>query len=264
MPVYLKVLILAVVQGITEFLPISSSGHLAIAGHFMGFKDTDSVNLAIVLHAGSLVAIVAYYRLEIWRIIRDFDWRMVLMLGIGTVPAVIVGLSLTLTGFDAKLEQDGLWWIAIPGLLVTAAILRFLHRPDPEGRPLAQMRWQDALVVGLLQAVAITPGISRSGSTISAGTRMGLQRTDAATFSFLLGIIAISGAVVLKARDVLEPSETQIGLGVLALGFVVSAAVSYVALVALIRTLKHGKFVLFSYYCLAVALCALVGAWLHG
>jgi hypothetical protein len=118
MAVALKVFLLAVIQGVTEFLPVSSSGHLVIAGTLMGFEAEENVHLAIVLHAGSLVSIAAYYWREIWRIVREFDWKMVLMLGIGTVPAVIVGLSLKLNHLDDRMENI---WVASAGLLVTAA-----------------------------------------------------------------------------------------------------------------------------------------------
>jgi undecaprenyl-diphosphatase len=125
------------------------------------------------------------------------------------------------------------------------------------------MGWLDAVTIGLLQAVAIMPGISRSGSTISMATRRGLAREEAATFSFLLGMIAISGAIVLKSKDLFDASQVKgatLGPGVLSLGFVVSAGVGYVALRLLIRTLKRGKFALFSYYCLAMAVLGFIAA----
>ncbi len=195
----LEILILAVVQGLTEFLPVSSSGHLVLLQNLMRTHEGDLM-LNVVLHTGTLVSVLAVYRRDILRLLRcDRAALMyVLALAVGTLPAVLVGLLLK----DVVEAAFAAPVYAAFGLLVTGAVLLSTRAARPAAQ--APGEWEPrpvplgkALLVGCAQALAICPGISRSGSTIAASLWLGLARAEAARFSFLLSVPAIGGALVL-------------------------------------------------------------------
>jgi undecaprenyl-diphosphatase len=193
-----EILILAVVQGITEFLPISSSGHLVVLATFLsperGSAAFDIADLNIVLHGGTLGSILIFYGKRIWQLLTT-DRRVLGLLVIGTVPAVGVGIPIKLFASDTILSNPLLAGVC---LIITGGLLAWIGRMPRGEQPYQQLTYRAALGIGLSQAAAIMPGLSRSGTTISIGMRLGLAPTAAATFSFLLAIPAIGGACVLE------------------------------------------------------------------
>ncbi len=258
---WLYVTITAAVQGVAEFLPISSSGHLSLLSALCGYEEDESLSLSIILHAGSLAAICVFYFKTLWGFLRKENFRLLLAVIAGTVPAGIAGVIIKSSGALEKALLGSLTLTGF-GFVITAALLYLLDKTaekNLEGctAELNQITIKQALITGCVQAVAIIPGISRSGSTIAAGVLGKIRRDHAATFSFLLAIPAIGGAALLELLHLLKHSgETaeNFGGGELALGFLVSAAVSYGALCWLIKLIGKGKLHRFSYYLLPLGL----------
>ena len=247
----LKYILLAVLQGITEFLPVSSSGHLVLFGAIAGFTGEENVSLGILLHAGSLFAIVAFYFQVLVGFFKRDQLKLLLMVIAGSVPAGIAGVAIKLSGLDDTLFGNP---IAVAlAFWVTATLLRMTSKPKLAAKcepvELKNISLKQALIVGFVQAFAILPGISRSGSTIASGVLCGIKREDAATFSFLLATPAICGAILLEILKAYKGAITVQGDWVaLAAAVVVSAAVSYISLKFLVNIVKRGKLVWFSWY----------------
>ncbi len=246
------ILILAVIQGIAEFLPISSSGHLVLASHWLGDQSA-SADVNIVLHAGTLLSIIVFYARQIAALI-DRDRQAIPFIVVGTIPAVVLGLLIK-SQFESVLENP---WLAASMLFVTGALL-LISRTLPEGEiELVSIGYPKALLIGLFQAFALMPGISRSGSTIVAGLLAGTKRETAATFSFLLAIPAIAGASLLEIIDLARGAEASASVGTLAIGAMVSFVVGLVSLTWLIRWLRSGKLHLFAFWCFLIGGTALL------
>jgi len=234
------------IQGLTEFLPVSSSGHLVLVPAIFGF-DEPSLAASVMLHLGTLLAVVAYYRRDLLRLVHlrtDPEARRILMLlAVGTIPAALVGL--TLEGpIETVLSEP--WMVAVQ-LMVSGAILVFALLVARGVRRLAEGRWPDGVVVGLAQAFALIPGISRSGMTITAGMAQGFQRSEAARYAFLLSIPAIAGAGLLEGLDLLKYGGFTWGLLV---GMGVAALTGYLAIALLLRALARVGLIPFAAYCL--------------
>lgn len=263
LPFWLHVVILAVVQGLTEFLPVSSSGHLVLTQTFLGIQ-TPGVLLELVLHLGTLLAVAVHYRDDLVFLARGAagaifgrrrarDYRaleMLILLAVGTLPAVAAAL---LTGDwiedsfgDARMTCV---FLMITGLMLLGTL--FIRK----GR--RRVGGFDAVVVGFFQAAALFPGISRSGSTITAGLLRGLRPREAARFSFLLSIPAILGAAVFKAKELSEGLSGSDG-GIYLIGLAVSFIVGYAAISVLLRILQSGRFGFFGIYCLAAGGAGLI------
>jgi undecaprenyl-diphosphatase len=251
-----QVLVLAVVQGVTEFLPISSDGHLVVITPWLtgGETPSDMNAIVVMLHMGTLASILVFYHRALFALLTR-DLNTIPLLILGTIPAVLVGLPLEKWG-DAILNSPLLAALFLP---VTGLIVLYAARGDSAGKQYQQLRWWDALLIGLGQAVAILPGISRSGCTIAAGVKVGLARPSAATFSFLLGAPVIAGAGLLKAVKMVteKPPETSIVL--LGIGALVSFLVGLAALSWLVRWLERGKLHYFGWYC--IVLGGALSAW---
>jgi len=260
-------IILGVVQGLTEFLPVSSSGHLVLTEELLGLS-THNIRFVIVVHLGSLLAVLAVFREEVGRIIRgaykgrvryrkgkwrfpDPNTRMAWLLLLATIPAGLVGFF-----FGDRIESVFFqpFWVGI-FLAVTGLILfcvRFV-KPD-NGSP----NWWRALIIGVAQAVAILPGMSRSGATISAGIYSGVERSRAAEFSFLLSIPIILGAGVLEFGKMVETVPPPAEIVTLLLGAAASAISGYLAIRFLLNVIKKGRLYYFAYYCWLVALIVII------
>jgi undecaprenyl-diphosphatase len=253
---WIEVTLLAVLQGLTEFLPVSSSGHLVLAEHLLGLRE-GGLALAVALHVGTLLSVLWVYagsvRETLWDLLRGRP-RQVLLLLLASVPAGMVGVLFE----DWIEERFGDPRGAAFGLLVTAAVLalsEFLRRrrerarvaPRPVG-PLV------ALGIGAAQAVAILPGVSRSGSTIATALALGVAPADAARFSFLMSLIAVGGAALLQARELVGEEAVGPGVGLLAWGVLLSAVVGWAALRLLLSFLGRGAFGWFALYCGALGL----------
>jgi undecaprenyl-diphosphatase len=196
---YLQTVILGVVQGITEFLPISSDGHLLVIGELLnrmfgrvaGTGD-ENLLLTVALHIGTLAAILIVYWADLWKLLRNF--KLCLLIVLATIPAAVVGLALK-NRIEETFESPTM---AALGWLATAVFLWIGQRYERAGRTFEQVSWSDALLVGCFQATALLPGVSRSGTTIASGMLGGLKRDAATSFSFLIAIPAIAGAIVVK------------------------------------------------------------------
>lgn len=248
LPEPVTVFLLAVLQGVAEFLPISSSGHLVVVGHLLGSDGGMALN--VVLHFGTLISIAVFYRRRILELLGS-DRRVIPLLIAGTIPAAVVGLSIkkgTLNGRSYAWVLDSPLLAGIC-LVVTGLLLILLDRLKEGRLEYQKLGYTRALWIGLAQAVALLPGISRSGSTIVAGTACGLNRQSAATWSFLLAIPAIGGAMVLEMLELLS-GETRIATPwhLLAMGVVVSAAVGLASLSLLVRMLDRGKLHWFAWW----------------
>jgi len=256
---FVQAAILGAVQGLTEFVPISSSGHLVIVPALFDWPREQGVAFEVLLHSASLLALLIYFSgdlLDLVRGIRQRDrdsMRIGTLLIIGSIPAGLAGLLLD-DFFEA--QYDDAKGAALQ-LLLTAAILvaaeqalRFHERVNAtRGRALRRMRDMnplDATAVGVGQAVAIIPGISRSGSTIAASLALGISRDDAARFAFLLAIPALVGATILEVPKL---GESEISLGPAIAGFALSLVASYAAIAGLIRYLRSRTLYPFAAYC---------------
>lgn len=249
-------MILAVVQGISEFLPISSSGHVVILADLLS-KDGSQLDIAdlnVVLHVGTLFSIVLYYWHRIWRLLGE-DRRTLGLLAVATVPAVVVGLGVKKYASSAVLENPLLAGFMLP---VTGLILLWGARYRMSLEVYNKLSYQRAFWIGLSQAAAILPGISRSGTTISMGMRMGLAPSSAATFSFLLAIPVIAGAGLLEAISMVRKAEMTTPLPLLMAGMIVSFVVGLAALWLLDHMLRRGRIQYFAFWCIPVGILYVV------
>jgi len=246
------------VQGLTEFLPVSSSGHLALYESLFGGPKQDPLLLSVLVHVASLVAVLVVFRREVRRLLFE-DRRLGVYICIATLPAVAVGL-----GFHDAIEQLTGQPMAVGVLLmVTGLILvagelvaRGLERTDRTEQTMGLWR---VLAVGVVQAAALLPGISRSGITISAGRSLGLTREASVRFAFLLAIPAIAGAGCYEGMKLLTGKvEMTLGAGPAAAGFLAALVSSYVALRLLIRLVRRWGLWVFAPYCFAAGAAALV------
>jgi undecaprenyl-diphosphatase len=253
------ILLLALVQGLTEFLPVSSSGHLLVAAALLVAAGhaplPDQLEVNIVLHVGTLLSVLIFYRQRILRLLSE-DRRVVPLLVVGTLPAVLVGLPLkTLAPQILESVRLAGWMFPLTGMILLWASKRPLT-----GQDYTQLNYRQALWIGSLQAVAILPGVSRSGATIAGGLSTGLRRESSATFAFLLAIPAIAGGAVLEAADLLRgDARTSVPLEVLAMGAACACLVGLVALRWVLAWLHAGKLSYFAWYCIALGLAVL--AW---
>lgn len=250
----LEAIIWGLVQGLTEFLPISSSGHLVVVPAYLELAGYEiaapSLAVSAVLHLGTLIAVLVYFRDDILKVLRlrtDPEGRRIaLLVGIGTIPAAI-GLIVEdrLQAFQDTVSNVGLTLIA------TGVILVIGQRLATGARRLIDGRIPDAVVVGIAQAVALIPGISRSGMTIAAGLGRRFEPTDAARFAFLLGIPAIAAAGLSQLPDLLNGGGTGVEL---ALGLGVAAVSGYAAIAWLLRAMRTVGLYPFAVYCLLIGL----------
>ncbi len=259
-----EAIVLGAVQGLAEFVPISSSGHLVIVPALLGW-DKPGLAFDVLLHAASLIALLVYFSGDLLDLVRGVfagdakSRRLAGLLVVASIPAGAAGLLLG--GFFDERFNDAKSASLL--LLVTAVILvvaeRLMHRNEARAaRTGSRMRTQDdltvggAMIVGMAQAAAILPGISRSGSTIGTGLLLGLDREAAARFAFLLAIPALFGAALVKLPDL---ASGNVGTGAAIAGFISSLVFSYVAVAALLRYLRTNTLYPFAVY---VAIAAVV------
>jgi undecaprenyl-diphosphatase len=247
--------LLGLVQGLTEFLPVSSDGHLVIAQTLLG-SNPEGLLFEIAVHVGTLLAILVFYRMKVLELIRgvlgrnEDSFRYVGKLALATLPAVGVGLFLRDTveeSFDAP-------WTAGVGLLITGTFLATTRFTQGTAKGL-EPGWSQAFVIGCAQALAIGPGVSRSGLTLAVALAFGVAPLAAAEFSFLMGIIAITGAAVLMLPDAIgAPADALRPLWV---GAAVAAVSGLAALALLVQLLRRRRFHWFAGYTWAAGLCFL-------
>lgn len=271
---YLYTAFLGLVQGIAEFLPISSSGHLSLLQNFFGLKSAEETNLFldVLLHLGTLISVFIYYRHDLMDMIREFirgcgalvhpiegeihppaARRMVLLIIVGTLPLFIV---LPIKGYIDNLYGNN-WFIAC-ALLATGFLLFFSDRIAYGKKTERSATLLDAVLIGCSQALATVPGLSRSGTTISAALLLGCRREFAVRFSFLLSIPAVIGANILTLVDAIQVGIDWKLMPAYLLGVVVSAVAGYFAIRLVNMLSNRGKFDNFAYYCWGVGLVALI------
>lgn len=250
---------LGIVQGLTEFLPVSSSGHLMIMQALLGMqKLSDFLLFDLICHLGTLFAIFAYFAKRILALLTT-DHKTLLAVIVATLP--LFGAVLFLPLIEKLFDSPSTLW---PAFFYTGTILLLSDKYGRDKPPelLQQQRWRNAFLIGCSQCIALTPGISRSGSTIATGRLLGLHREEAATFSFLMAIPAILGAVTLEIAKIFFKPEMQqavhIDLLQYSLGFITSFVVGYASLAAVIRIVMHDALKYFAWYCFAVGIFCLV------
>lgn len=247
-----QIIILALVQGITEFLPISSSGHLILIPVLTGWKDQGLIT-DVMVHMGSFVAVLVYFwrdvikltkgGLDLLRLKMSVNARMALWIILATIPAVIFGLYVKKTGLiDSVRGAEIVAWNAI----IFGILMYLADRFGPRIKRMEDIKLPTALAIGVAQAVAIIPGTSRSGITMTAGRALGMTRPEAARFSFLLGIPAIAGAGVLVLSEAVAAGETISNDAILAAILTFFSALAAIAfLMALIKRVSFLPFVIY-------------------
>ena len=260
---FFQAVILGLVQGLAEFLPISSSGHLALLQHFFGINGDSVLIFAVMLHLGTLISVfIVYWKdiakliYELCRCIRDIckgrgprinanpTRRLGFMIIVATIPTAIMGLALNDT-FGAM--YTSIITIGI-SLVITGTILFIAERVGSDKRGVTEMSFLHALFIGIMQGIAITPGISRSGSTLFGGLISGVNREFAVKFAFLISIPSILGSVVVELPEALKAGVPSGAAGPMIVGIIVAAVSGLIAIKTMIRVVSNKKLSYFSYY----------------
>ncbi len=254
----LQAILLGIVQGITEFLPVSSSGHLQLAKELLGVQIDNNITFDVTLHAATVLSTIVVMWSELWRLLRGvFSRRFndeqayVLKIILSMIPAGVVGIA-----FGEQLETlfSNLVFVGCM-LLLTAALLAFAYYARP--RVKEKISYRDAFVIGLAQAAATLPGLSRSGSTIATGLLLGNRRESVASFSFIMVIPVILGKMLLDVCSG-DMAAMEVGAAPLIGGFVAAFVVGAIACRWMISIVTRGKLIWFAWYCLAVGTVSIV------
>lgn len=262
-------LILGIIQGLTEFIPVSSTAHLFVASHLLGLPaDTITFSFNIVIQIGTVVAMLAFFWKDIGQIVKafligvkeknlfeDFYSRLGWLIIVATIPALIVGFFLR--SFVKTMSSDPLLWSAIR-LLFTACLLAFVEYFDRKKRTLESASWLDAITVGLFQTLAVFPGASRSGSTMAGAMLRGFDRPSAARFAFLMSAPILLAAGIFEFIELIAMPNTTEFMPILITGFVTSAIVGWMSIKWLLYYLRNHSLYLFSIYCLIVGVVVLL------
>ena len=258
----LEAIIQVIIQGLTEFLPVSSSGHLSVFQHFFGINGEEAVLSTIVMHMGTLVAVFIAFRKKILALIKEFfsmikdiftgefsykemngNRRMIVMIIVSILPLFVFYIF---KDFFAGLSSDNDIMVEGFAFIYTSVLLYIADRHSNGTKTAGETTVKSALTIGAFQGIALVPGISRSGSTISGALLTGMKREDAVEYSFILGIPVILAGALVEFKDVGTAASES--LGVLIIGFVVSAVVGYLAIGLLKWLIKYNKFRVFSIY----------------
>jgi undecaprenyl-diphosphatase len=267
MPILLIAIILGIVEGVTEFIPVSSTGHLILATELLGFDADKWSAFNVIIQLGAILAIVVLYRRTFWAVLEGMlkgqavSWRFVRNILIAFLPSAILGFLL-INKIEALLGNALVVAVAlIVGGLAILVIERMVKRSDIVG--VAEMPLKTVVGVGLIQCLSMIPGVSRSGATILGGLSLGVERRTAAEFSFFLAIPTMLGATTLelvKHRDTLMAGASGVGFGTVAVGFIVSFVVAIVVVKAFVHYISRHGFAPFAWYRIIVGAAALV--WL--
>jgi undecaprenyl-diphosphatase len=265
-----QTIVLGTIEGLTEFLPVSSTGHLTIAENLMHLE-TDDLGVTAytaVIQIGAIAAAVLYFRRDIVHIVRSFllglgsathrqrpEWRLSLAVILGSIPIAIVGLA---GKHVIETTLRGLWWV-VAGLLLWSVVMVLAERTATQQRHEIDITARDGLVIGLAQCIALIPGVSRSGATISVGLMRGLDRVTATRMSFFLGIPALTAAGLLEAFSARADVAATVGWGTTLVGTVVAFAVAYASIAWLIRFVTSHSIVAFVRYRVALGVVLAAG-----
>lgn len=270
-----KAIILGIVQGLSEFLPISSSGHLVLFSNILDFQES-GLAFDVFVHFGTLIAVVIVFRNDVWEMLRwlpgvpqfvmngmriereeDQYKAMSFFIVVGTIPAAVLGLL-----FEDSIEQLFASPILVLFALFMTAMIMFSSRYTEENKPF--MSLFHAIIIGIAQAFAIIPGISRSGSTIVTSLWLGIRREVAAKFSFLLSVPIILGATILKFKDLMEAPPSSGEMINLVAGTVAAAVSGYLAIIWMLEIIKRQKLEWFGLYCAIVSIGGMVYFYFNG
>ncbi|MBE6189339.1 MAG: undecaprenyl-diphosphate phosphatase [Rikenellaceae bacterium] len=255
----IQAILLGIVQGITEFLPVSSSGHLQIAKELLGVEIDNNITFDVTLHAATVFSTIVVLWRELWKLLKGcFSTRFneeqayVLKVIISMIPAGIIGVL-----FADEIEAlfSSLWFVGLM-LLLTAALLSFAYYAKP--RQKSQISYRDAFLIGVAQAAATMPGLSRSGSTIATGLLLGNEKSSVANFSFIMVIPVILGKMLLDIVSG-EMASMSVPTEALVSGFLAAFISGALACKFMIEIVKRGKLIWFAVYCLAAGIICLIG-----
>lgn len=266
---YFESIILGLVQGLAEFLPISSSGHLALLQYFFGIDGEQVLPFAVLLHFGTLISVFIVYWKDIWELIIELGLtikdlftgrglrlkerpvrKLGVMIIVATIPTGIIGVL-----FNSYFEKMYSSLIAIGiGLIITGFIMFFAEKMGSAKKGIEKMNFRNAIFIGVLQGIAICPGISRSGSTLVGGLSTGLDRAFAVKFAFLISIPSILGSVVMEAPAAIEAGLGGATMGPIIAGVVVAAVSGLFAIKTMIKLVSNKKLTYFSFYVWAVGI----------
>lgn len=261
-----QAILLGILQGATEFLPVSSSGHLVIVPHLLGWPDP-GLALDTILHLGTLVAIVVYFWSDLWRLacaalqslrsrqLDDPDARLAWAIVVATIPGAVLGVLLE----DFFEQLFGMPTVVAGFLLGTAALLLISEYLSKRELPITAMSWWHALWIGLAQALAIVPGLSRSGATIAAGLLFGYRREDAARFSFLLAVPIVFGGGLYQVYKLLRAGVGVVQLQIVGVGFLAAIITGYLAIAGLLMLVRRHSLWPFAVYCAVFGVLVLTG-----
>lgn len=257
-------LILGIIQGLTEFLPVSSSGHLKLGAFFLNVKTKNNLLFSVMVHAATALSTIVIYRKDIGVLLYDllkFKWNdstiYVFKLAISMIPVGIVGVF-----FEDEIESlfSGnvvlvAFMLFITGILLTTT---YFYKNTT-----GKVTWTRALIMGVAQAIAVLPGISRSGATISTGIISGADKSKATRFSFLMVLAPILGASLLKVKDLIEDPSlgSDIGIPALIIGFAAAFVSGLIACQWMIKIVRRGKLIYFAIYCFVISIITLIAYW---
>ncbi len=263
---YIEAVILGIIQGLTEFLPVSSSGHLAIGNYLFGMTDgAENLSFTVILHIATVLSTLVVLRAEVGKLCKgmfQFTWNTEMQYAckilLSMIPIFIVGMF-----FKDSIEAvfgSGLLIVGIC-LIITAGLLYFAYKAKTRSKE--DISWKDAFIIGLAQAVAVLPGLSRSGSTIATGLLLGNKKESVAHFSFLMVIIPILGEALLDCKDLLTMGgSADTSIGIIIAGFVSAFVVGCLACKWMINIVKKGKLIYFAIYCLLAGTLSIILACL--
>ncbi|WP_448851919.1 undecaprenyl-diphosphate phosphatase [Corynebacterium sp. 335C] len=263
---WMQTIVLSIVQGLTEFLPVSSSGHLRIVSELFWGEDAGA-SFTAVIQLGTEAAVLVYFAKDIWRILtawfrglfnkeaRDFDYKMGWMVIVGTIPIGLIGFF----GKDAIREGLRNLWITAAMLILFSFVFILAEKFGRRKRSFGELTMRDAVIMGFAQCLALIPGVSRSGGTISAGLFLNLDREVATRFSFLLAIPAVLASGIFSLPDAFNPEAGQAAsLPQLAVGVLIAFAVGYAAIAWLLRFVANHSFAWFAAWRIPVGLAVMV------
>jgi len=257
-----QIILLGLIQGLTEFLPISSSAHLVIFENLLRVEAHD-LSLEVFLHFGTILAVIYYFREDLTKMLNSIgerfssskenqeSWELIWLILIGTIPAVLIGLL-----FKENIEKSFTSVKFTGAMLFITGIFLWFTRFSKQSK--SKIRWWEALIIGLAQAFAMLPGISRSGATITAGLFLGIEKEKSAKFSFLLSLPAVLGATLLKFKDTLSQGICPATVLIYLIGMITAFIFGYLSIAALLKILRKGKFEYFGYYCLLVGILVII------
>ena len=265
---WIEALILGVIQGLTEFLPVSSSGHLEIGKHLLGVETTDNLGFTVVVHGATVLSTLVVFRKDIATLLSgffQFSWnqetKYIVAILVSMIPVIIVGLFFK-DYVEALFETPDILFLVGLMLLVTALLLAFAYYRKSGDKDIS---YRDAFIIGVAQTIAVLPGVSRSGATIATGLILGNRKNEIARFSFLMVLVPIIGenllSVIKQASAAAPPAAGAPGFLPLAVGFAAAFISGLFACKWMIELVKRGKLIWFALYCVLAGLLAVAGSF---